>query len=260
MTCSDVQQQLTAYLDGDLADDRGSAIRGHLRSCDECRRVAADESTLRDGLRDLPPVDPPYALWANVQARLANAEVADAKKPAWRRAVRRWTAMLVPSWPHLALGGVAAAAIVAFVVWRSSGADGAGPGSPDRPDRPDRPERSMVAQSGSDLAPSQIARPTPNAEADDHGDVTADLAGEASRVTDTYADAAEELLALANEERARWSAADRDTFDSHVADLRRSIENAEAGRPTQKAWRALIRYLQNAAIRDDVALAFGGTP
>lgn len=246
MRCSDVQQQLTAYLDGDLADDRGSAIRGHLRSCAACRQVATDEGALRDGLRDLPPVDPPASLWANVQAQLASAEVADAQQPAWKRALRRWSAMLVPSWPHLALGGVAAAAIVTFVVWRSGGAPAG-----------DTEQPTEVATASPPVAPP----PAPSALVEDHGDVTADLAGEAARVTDTYADAAEELLALANEERARWSAPERDTFDTHVADLRRTIENAEDGRPKQKAWRALIRYLQNAAVRDEVALAAtGGAP
>lgn len=243
MNCHDVEQQLTAYLDGELADDRGSAIRGHLRSCEACRAIAADEGALRDGLRDLSPVDPPASLWANVQARLASAEVADAKKPAWRRALGRWSRMLAPSWPQLAFGAAAAAAIVTFVVWRSQ-----------RSDEPaTKPAPELAKQ-----APVAVPAPPPE---EAHGDVTADLAGEAQRVTDTYADAAEELLALANEERARWTPAERDTFDAHVADLRRAIETADAGRPQQKAWRSLIRYLQSAAVRDEVALAStGGAP
>ncbi|MFN0248073.1 MAG: anti-sigma factor family protein [Kofleriaceae bacterium] len=243
MKCDDVQEQLTAYLDGELADDRGSAIRGHLRSCDACRGVASDESSLRDGLRDLPPVQPPASLWANVQAQLANAEVADAQKPAWRRTLGRWARMLAPSWPQLALGGVAAAAVVTFVVWRSEGSQDPPPS-----------EVPNVAKTTPPVAP------TASPPARDHGDVTADLAGEAARVTDSYADAAEELLALANEERVQWSATERDTFDAHVADLRREIDDAMDGRPKQKAWRALIRYLQNAAVRDEVALASGGAP
>lgn len=242
MTCRDIEQQLTAYLDGELADDRGSAIRGHLRSCAACRQIAADESALRDGLRDLPPVDPPASLWANVQAQLASAEVADARTPAWRRALRRWSAMLAPSWPQLALGGVAAAAVVTFVVWRSH----------DRAEPPPAPIATVPAP-----APAPVPTAVPATEADD---VTADLAGEATRVTDTYADAAEELLALANEERPRWTVTERDTFDARVADLRQVIESAPEGRPKQKAWRSLVRYLQNAAVRDEVALASGGMP
>lgn len=244
MNCSEVHPQLTAYLDGELADDRGSAIRGHLRSCAACRQIAADEGVLRDGLRDLPPVDPPPSLWANVQAQLANAEVADAKRPAWKRALRRWSAMLAPSWPQLAFGGVAAAAVISFVVLRSQGSHDAEPHAPTT----NTPEVATVQQS----APVELPASS--------GDVTDDLASEAARVTDTYADAAEELLALANEERARWTDEQRDTFDAHVADLRQTIERAAAGRPQQKAWRTLIRYLQNAAVRDEIALASGGTP
>lgn len=246
MNCRETQEQLTAYLDGELADDRGSAIRGHLRSCAGCRQVAADEGALRDGLRDLPPVDPPPSLWANVQAALANEEVADAQKPAWKRTLARWSRMLAPTWPQLALGGVAAAAVVTFVVWRSNGGDSSEPDPAPSPS-----ESPMIA------TPSQpeVAPPAPS-----YGDVTEDLAGEAARVTDSYADAAEELLALANEQRPRWSDVDRTTFDAHVADLRATIENAEAGRPKQKAWRTLIRYLQAAAVRDEVALASGAAP
>ena len=46
-------------------------MRGHLRTCDECRRVAGDEAALRDGLRALPTVDPPNRMWSGIQARLA---------------------------------------------------------------------------------------------------------------------------------------------------------------------------------------------
>jgi hypothetical protein len=175
-----------------------------------------------------------------VQAQLANAEVADAKKPAWKRALGRWKQMLVPSWQQVAFGGVAAAAIITFVVWRSQNNT-----------TESKPPAEIVKKETPPVEPT----PVPS-----HGDVTDDLAGEAARVTDTYADAAEELLALANEERPRWSTEQRDTFDAHVADLRRSIEVADSGRPQQKAWRSLIRYLQTAVVRDEVALASGGAP
>ena len=37
-TCDRIRPRLTAYLDGDLADDDGSFVRGHLREC-----VAGDQ-------------------------------------------------------------------------------------------------------------------------------------------------------------------------------------------------------------------------
>src|SRR4029077_16907560 len=89
-TCDKLRARLTAYLDGELADDHGSVVRGHLRECAACRQVARDEAALRDGLRMLAPVAPPATLWAGVQARLAAAEVADARKSRWRHQAERW--------------------------------------------------------------------------------------------------------------------------------------------------------------------------
>ena len=92
--CGQFRSQLTSYLEGELEGDRGSAVRGHLRTCEACRAVAGDEAVLRDGLRALQPIDPPASLWAGVQARLAADEVAESKKPAWRRALARWPTAL----------------------------------------------------------------------------------------------------------------------------------------------------------------------
>src|SRR5688572_12533357 len=102
MKCESVREKLTAYLDGELEGERGSAVRGHLRGCDACRQIAADEAALRDGLRALPPLDPPASLWAGVQARLAAEEVKDAERPAWGRAL----AWLRPRAPQLGFATV----------------------------------------------------------------------------------------------------------------------------------------------------------
>ena len=77
-TCDRIRPRLTAYLDGELADDHGSFVRGHLRECAACRQVARDEAALRDGLRLLPP-DPILALVEDPDARatLIAARTAD---------------------------------------------------------------------------------------------------------------------------------------------------------------------------------------
>jgi hypothetical protein len=49
MKCPDVRPQLTAYLDGELDADRGSAVRGHLRGCSACRDVAHHETGIVAG-------------------------------------------------------------------------------------------------------------------------------------------------------------------------------------------------------------------
>src|SRR5205814_327578 len=98
--------------------DAGTVVRGHLRTCEACRRVATDEAALRDGLRALPPVDPPSSLWEGVQARLAVEEVRESQRPPWRRTLERWRRSAFA--PRFVLAGaVAAAATIALVVWKT---------------------------------------------------------------------------------------------------------------------------------------------
>jgi hypothetical protein len=244
--CDDVRAKLTAYLDGELEGDRGSAVRGHLRGCQACREVAGDEAALRDGLRELPPVDPPASLWAGVQARLAEAEVADAERPAWRRALARPLAWLAPH--QLALGAVALAALVGLVVWKSRHGDVVAKAPP--------PPAAQHAEQ-----PAPPAPPPPAAAQQEEPDVTAELAAAPKRATQSYADSAAELLRLAGDARASWSDDRKQVFDARIAELRAQIDRAAEGRPRQQAYRSLIRYLQSAAIRDEVAAndrAFAG--
>lgn len=238
MSCDDVRTRLTAYLDGELEGERGSVVRGHLRECAACRQIATDEAALRDGLRMLPPLDPPASLWAGVQAQLAAAEVADAKKPAWKRALARWT----PSMPQFAFGSALAAAAVAVVWWRVQRTEEAQLIVDEMPPAP----QVIKQEFGASHEPSQLASTE---------DVTADLAGEAARVTESYAETANELLTLATEARGTWAEDRRTTFDARIVELRTAVDHAQPGRPQQKAWRAYIRYLQGAVVRDEVAFA-----
>lgn len=239
MKCESVREQLTAYLEGDLADDRGSAVRGHLRGCDACRDVATNEAALRDGLRSLPPIDPPSTLWAGVQARLAAAEVADAEKPAWRRAVARWA----PKAPQIAFGSVAVAAAVIFLVVRHR--------EPQRVDTVSIPPV-VIKSEQPHVAPPAPTKPEPP------NDVTAQVAAEPAELTQGYADAVKDLREMANEERGKWSDDKKRELDTQLAAFDKEIASAKNDRARQKSYRAQIRYLQRALIVDDVALASGG--
>ena len=231
MTCDKTREQLTAYLDGELEGDRGTAVRGHLRTCDACRAMASDEAALRDGLRSLPPVDPPASLWANVQARLAQDEVAESERPAWRRTLSRW----MPMAPRFALGMTAvAAAAVLVLVWRSH-------------HHPRPHEDLAIAPAVPHVAPAPVAPP-------EAADVTQEIASAPAKQSGDYAQAAKELLAAARTESASWSADQKQAFDAKVGELQAAIDGAAEGRERHKAYRAMIRYLQGAAIRDEVAL------
>ena len=244
MSCDRIRPMLTGYLEGDLASEDGSIVRGHLRECAECRRVASDEAALRDGLRQLPPVDPPASLWAGVQAQLAAAEVADARRPAWRRAVARW----MPAAPRFAAAGLVAAAAITLLWWRAH----RGPADDVVASQPPVP---VPAVAPAPLPERVVPPPTPTSPG---SDVTADLAGEGARTTSSYDKTAEELLALATEARPQWSADEQRAFDARVAELRGAIDRSTADRPRQRAWGELIKYLQGAVVRDDIALAGGG--
>ncbi len=234
MRCEDVQDWLTAYLDGELDADRGSVVRGHLRTCETCRGVAGDEAALRDGLRDLPLVDPPASLWAGVQARLAEAEVADAQRPAWRAALGRWLRGTLWS-PRSGMIGLAVCAAAVLVIVHHTRATG--------------DEATQVAV---DKAGSPAVVPPPTA-APVSVDVTADLGGDTARATASYAAAANELVAFATDARASWPEDRKQAFDAKLAELRRQIDGAGEGRAQQRAYRAMIRYLQGVTIRDEIA-------
>ncbi|MDB4958750.1 MAG: superfamily protein [Myxococcales bacterium] len=238
MKCETTREQLTAYLDGELEGDRGSALRGHLRTCEACRKIAGEEAALRDGLRMLPPVDPPASLWAGVQARLATAEMADADKPAWRRTLGRWGHQIIrPRYGALALGVAAAATIL---IWRSN--------------QHALDPAPVAVDPGAVIAPvPRVVTPAP-APASSDVDVTADLANEAAATSQDYAAAAAELMRAAHDARGQWSDDARQTFDARVVELRHKIETADEGQKRHKAYRALIRYLQRAAVRDEVAM------
>nr|MDQ3370664.1 hypothetical protein [Myxococcota bacterium] len=109
-----------------------------------------------------------------------------------------------------------------------------------------------------DIRSSVEVAPPLAAIAPSRDDVTADLAAEPARITGSYADVAAELVVLAREVRPQWTDDQRFAFDARLTELQGSVDRAADGRPRQRAWRELIRYVQGAIIRDDVALASGG--
>ncbi len=255
MTCHDVHPQLTAYLDGELEGDRGSAVRGHLRGCEACRTAAHDEAALRDGLRALPQLDAPSEMWAGVQRQLAAAEVADADKPHWRHVVSRFAQQWFS--PRFAVASAALAVVVCVWAWRLT-------------------HEHAAADATHVAVPAPVAVPEPSGEAptaprpespesperpESPGDVAAAIDALPKQTSDAYAEASGELAKLAGEARAQWSADRQQEFDATLGELEHEVTTASEGRPRQKAYRTLIRYLQRVTTRDEVAFAdTRGTP
>jgi hypothetical protein len=252
MTCERIRTQLTAYLDGDLDSDGGTVVRGHLRTCEACRKTAGDEAALRDGLRALPPVDPPSTLWAGVQARLAQAEVEEAKRPAWRRTLARWGRWM-PAPKFAVAGAVLAAATIGLIIWKTRG-----PVDEDQlVQNPPNHDDKVVHNPSPKFVPDMPKQQPPSSckqigEADD---VTADLALDAARQSAAYDCAVEGLLAEIKQIRGEWDDRMRSQFDDQLKTLREMVAKADDGKSRNKANRALVAYLQKAATRDEVLLA-----
>jgi len=114
MRCTLVRSLSSQYLEGSLEERQMSAIRGHLRECDECAHALDDEARLIRAAESLGPVDPPASLWASIATEMAAREVEDSHRSAawfwWRGAWSRY---------RLHLGGATlAAAVVALMLWR----------------------------------------------------------------------------------------------------------------------------------------------
>ncbi|HEY5927437.1 MAG TPA: zf-HC2 domain-containing protein [Kofleriaceae bacterium] len=243
MSCESVREKLTAYLDGELEGERGSAVRGHLRGCDACRQIAADEAALRDGLRSLPPLDPPASLWAGVQSRLAAEEVKDAERPAWGRALT-W---LRPRALHIGFATVALGAAIVLLVMKLQRDD----------------EQQVAVKPPIQVPVPEIASNNPeppragqcNTTPSDDKDVSAAIAAEPAAITACYAQTVSELIEVAKEARGEWPADRQRDFDIELEALQEKVVRATDERPRQQAYRKMIRYLQRAVVRDDVALA-----
>ncbi|MBX3157965.1 MAG: zf-HC2 domain-containing protein [Deltaproteobacteria bacterium] len=255
--CESVEEKLTAYLDGELAGDAGTVVRGHLRTCASCRDLAEREAALRDGLRDLPTVDPPSALWAGVQARLAAAEVAEAERPAWRRflsrlAPSRW----MPAPTTVAAGALVVAAAITLVLWRSQrdatdheltairmNVTDVKPGAEKVPTKTDLPQTIALG--------CRVPAPPPS------GDVTDDLALDAARLSATYCQSTEDVLRESAELRAKWQPDEIQAFEKRIGELLAQAQRADEGPPRQRAMRLLLNFVRKTVANTNVAFASG---
>lgn len=250
MNCKELEPRLTAYLAGELDEVSARAARGHLRVCEACRVLAEDHARVQGALASLGAdrPEPPSAMWDAIQARLGEAEIADSRQPRWARWWLRVRPHLAPA--GLALGACAAAAILIHA--RRGGDDDA---------RPDGVRAAVVAR----LHDERADRATPDRDVVDHGapvarprpdrDASVELADEAKRIEEQFRDTVAELLPAARAEVATWRPAQARAFKVELAKREGATVRAAPGRDRDRAWHALIAFLETTALGERVAVA-----
>ncbi len=129
------QEELMAYLDGELAADRASVAAGHLEHCRECQAVAADFQSVSRRLLEWQVDEPSSRLNEQLRTALDSRQTTDQK----RRLSRLFFAR--SSWVWAAAGAVVILAIALVISTR-------------------QPQRASFATDGQSLADKQQRRVT----------------------------------------------------------------------------------------------------
>lgn len=213
MRCRDVERLVTLYIDGDLDDRRSSALRGHLRVCDPCQVLVEDEARIRDLAGSIEQAEPPAHLWAAIDARLAEEEIADGKKS--RLAL--WGSRVVDATRRRMIPAVvvSAAAAALLLIWISRQAEN------DNSDR--KPQSTAVVEPAEPgPSPEQLAAiEGPCASATTHNEQLLCQMDESDR---RYLAAIEELETQLVLERGDWSDEARAEFDRTLTELEQRAE------------------------------------
>lgn len=103
MTCGEAKGLLSAYQDGELAQDRRSQVEAHIQGCAECAAILKSNLNLSKAIRaQAPTYAPPESL-------LRSTEKLVKPRPSWK-----------PFGGGLAVGVGACLAALLFFTWRSS--------------------------------------------------------------------------------------------------------------------------------------------
>ena len=72
--CHEIQERLSAFIDGDLDPAEQAEVRAHVESCRACRGLAQDLTRLRDAAGALGGVRPPDHVWLEIAGQIRLSE------------------------------------------------------------------------------------------------------------------------------------------------------------------------------------------
>lgn len=114
MTCSDVQLQLTAYLDPREEGLSRAVIAEHLTACPDCRQAADELREIFALLKDRKAPELPEGFMQKLHLRLAQEPDPAPAGALWLHRLKG-----LFNWPSLAAGAVAAAVLISVINLRS---------------------------------------------------------------------------------------------------------------------------------------------
>jgi anti-sigma factor RsiW len=109
MECTQIDDLLMDYLYQELAPEQAAEFRAHLDSCDRCAREVQSFQGVREAVRELPVLEPPKGLTAQLLHQAAAA-----KQPAFPWLQKLWE-LLQPRRTFYAVAAAASLVVVLFV-------------------------------------------------------------------------------------------------------------------------------------------------
>ena len=103
--CRNIEPELSALIDGELAVDQRAVVRAHVDQCPACARRLAELQQLATGIGALPKLAPPPQFLAGIQRQLLPAKPLTHWRDVW----------LNPVWPKLSVVAAAAVTVMTLI-------------------------------------------------------------------------------------------------------------------------------------------------
>jgi hypothetical protein len=122
VTCRDVSELLSSYLDDELEPEVCNLVENHLRSCDACRAELEELRQVKLALKSLPELEPPPSLHSRVMDAVRDQHRVKKQKPVALLGENLWKSAKVsrrPAWFRRA--GLVLAACLVLMLASSAG-------------------------------------------------------------------------------------------------------------------------------------------